>query len=65
VFSGNHAENATKDLDEETVDEGAIAEHYDYEFDSDLEDEEDLESTKELLFFGHPSMIIGWVWAVQ
>jgi len=56
VFSGNYAETATKDLDDDVVDEDAIAEHYDYDSDSDLEDEEDLESTKEPppLLRGHP-----------
>ena len=56
MFSGNYAETATRDLDEEVVDEDAIAEHYDYDSDSDLEDEEDLESTKKppLLLRGHP-----------
>jgi len=56
VFSGNYAENATKDLNEDIVDEDAIAEHYDYNSDSDLEDEEDLESTKKPppLLRGHP-----------
>ena len=56
MFSGNYAENATKDLDEEIVDEDAIAEHYDYDSDSDLEDEGDLELTKEPLplLRGHP-----------
>lgn len=42
VFSGNYSEAATKDLGDDTVDEDAIAEHYDYNSDSDLEDAEDL-----------------------
>ena len=47
VFSGNYSEAATRDLDEDTTDEDAIAEHYDYESDSDLEDAEDLKATEE------------------
>jgi len=55
VFSGNYVETATKDLDEDIVDEDTIAEHYDYDSDSDLEDEEDLEPAKEPpLLRGHP-----------
>jgi hypothetical protein len=47
VFSGNYSEAATKDLDEDTADEDVIAEHYDYDSDSDLEDAEDLKATEE------------------
>jgi len=56
VFSGNYSEAATKDLDDDTSDEGAIAEHYDYDSDSDLEDAEDLKPTEEPLplLRGHP-----------
>lgn len=55
MFSGNYAENATRDFDEGIVDENAIAEHYGYDSDSDLENEEDLESTKPPpLLRGHP-----------
>ncbi|KAF9647701.1 hypothetical protein BDM02DRAFT_3187778 [Thelephora ganbajun] len=44
LFSGNYSETATKDLDEDIADEGAIAKHYDYNSDSDLEDAEDLKA---------------------
>lgn len=43
VFSGNYSESATKDLDEDATDEDEIAEYYDYDSDSDLEDAEDLD----------------------
>lgn len=42
VFSGNYSEAATRDLDEDIADEDAVAEHYDYDSDSDLEDAKDL-----------------------
>ena len=46
VFSGNYSETATRNLDEDIVDEDAIAENYDYGSDSDLEDAEDLKATE-------------------
>ena len=56
VFSGNYSEAATRDLDEDIEDNDAIAEHYDYDSDSDLEDAEDLEPTEKPppLLRGHP-----------
>jgi len=56
VFSGNYSEAATKDLDEGTADEDLIAEHYDYDSDSDLEDAEDMKATEPPppLLRGHP-----------
>jgi hypothetical protein len=55
VFSGNYSETVTRDLDEDTVDEDAIVEHYDYGSDSDLEDAEDLKATeKPPPLRGHP-----------
>ena len=55
MFSGNYSETATKDLDEDIADEDVIAEHYDYDSDSDLEDAEDLKATeKPPLLRGHP-----------
>ena len=55
MFSGNYSETATRDLDEDIADEDAIAEHYDYDPDSDLEDAEDLKATeKPPLLRGHP-----------
>ena len=41
VFSGNYSEAATRDLDEDVEDNDAIAEHYGYDSDSDLEDAEE------------------------
>ena len=46
MFSGNYSETATKDLGEDIAEEDAIAEHYDYYSDSDLEDAEDLEADR-------------------
>lgn len=55
VFSG-YSEAATRGLDEGIADEDVIAEHYDYDSDSDLEDEEDLKTTEQPLpvLRGHP-----------
>ena len=47
VFSGNYSEAAIKDLEDDVADEETIAEHYDYDSDSDLEDAEDLRPTEE------------------
>lgn len=49
-------EAATRDLDEDIADEDVIAEHYDYDSDSDLEDVEDLKAAKKPspLLRGHP-----------
>ena len=49
VFSGNYSETATRDLNEDVMEEDAIAEHYDYDSDSDLEDAEDLMTTENSL----------------
>jgi hypothetical protein len=46
VFSGNYSETTTKDLNEDVVEEDAIAEHYDYDSDSDLGDEGDFEAAE-------------------
>ena len=56
MFSGNYAETTTRNIDEDILDENAIAEHYDYDSDSDLEDEEDVESMKPPppVLRGHP-----------
>ena len=47
MFSGGYYETAMKDLNEDVVEEDAVAEHYDYGSDSDLEDAEDLQATED------------------
>jgi hypothetical protein len=46
VFSGDYRENATRDLGVEIAQQDAIAEHYDYDSDSDLEDAADLNAAE-------------------